>query len=178
MCGRSSDRQHDLTSERFPATQGDPEVTVPQPHTLLLDSTATSVATVSPVFVRTLTRGGIGNARLHVSGGLDVAVSPQLEQTSGEAAPTGTPVVVEVFGLEPGARASGCSRSLRDAWSACDQRRGYPRGRGQADERDLSRDPRLLVDCRNRGQVMASPFIDARIPFVWFATRRALLGRD
>jgi hypothetical protein len=57
MCGRSSDRQHDLTSERFPATQDVPEVPVSQTHTLLLDFTATWFGTV-PQFARTSSPAG------------------------------------------------------------------------------------------------------------------------
>jgi hypothetical protein len=52
MCGRFSDRQHDLTSEGFLPRRTDPEVTVLQPHTLLPDSTATRSEAMPPSFER------------------------------------------------------------------------------------------------------------------------------
>jgi len=59
-----------------------------------------------------------------------------------------------------------------------DQRRGCPPWRGRAHGRDLSCDRRVPSDSCDRGHVIASNCIHARIPFVWFATRRALLGGD
>jgi hypothetical protein len=43
MCGRSEDRQHDVTSEVLAAVQGDLEVAVPQMRTLPRSTCASSV---------------------------------------------------------------------------------------------------------------------------------------
>jgi hypothetical protein len=92
---------------------------VSQPHTLLLDSTATWFGTV-PLCLRAR-RGSVG------------------------------PVIGVV-----------------DARSGEERAHGGDRCRGR----------RVPGDSFDRGVVIAGAFIHARISFVWFATRRALLGGD
>jgi hypothetical protein len=63
---------------------GDPEVKVPQPRTLLPDSTATWCGCAASDCVQ-MGHEGLSAAWIRVSRELDVATSAQLEQALGEA---------------------------------------------------------------------------------------------